>query len=194
MTRSLVAFLLVVGALTTASARPQEFELEYFGVFESPAGEWKVLEERRTGPNPKFSFTILQNTTTGDHLSFAVYNQPGSELQTLADSAHEIFPDGRLASDEKFTIWSLRCSIIDRRAQHVLEYSFVAKHKNSEKDRLAHGYVMTGDRTVFVQHTSQRPITPELAQEISVKVLRRLVEKSNPPNLKPATHSQEPER
>jgi len=66
----------------------------------------------------------------------------------------------------------------------VLEYSFIADFEGRNDNLLAHGYVMFGDFAVIVQHTSNRPTTPEFVQGVAADTMRRLSKISASKNLK----------
>lgn len=88
-------------------------------------------------------------------MSFYAFGPPRSQITNaiyFTDTAHEIFPDGRIARAIKPpptysrgpSIWSLN-GLVALNGYEVLEYSFVADFEGRSDNFLAHRYVLFGD-------------------------------------------------
>ena len=160
-------------------------QLPLFGELPSLEKQWRL---RSRGDAGRFHWVVLTNAETPDALSFASYQlplKPGGkqDLIYLSDTALEIFPDGDPVwpahNVQDLTISSIRNAVVkldfwDRtrgRDQEALEYTFIQEHRHGT-NRMAHGYaVVFAEVAVFVQHTSTKPITFELAQKTAAKLL-----------------------
>jgi hypothetical protein len=76
----------------------------------------------------------------------------------------------------------LRVAPIDG-GYETLQYSFVLERPPAG-NLMAHGYVLFGDYTVFVQHTSARPITREVIDDTARRLMRQIVKTSSTNNLR----------
>ena len=108
-----------------------------------------------------------------------------------ADTAHEVFPDGHnwwtQRDTNEMTVNNLRLYVgpIDG-GYETLQYSFVTECPARPGNFMAHGYVLFGDYTVFVQHTSAHPITRELIDSVAHTVMGRIVKTSSTNHLRMA--------
>lgn len=162
-------------------------QLPLFGELPSLEKQWRL---RSRGDAGRFHWVVLTNAETSDALSFASYKlplKPGGkqDLIYLSDPAREIFPDGDPVWPARdvhdLTITSIRNAVVkldfwDRtrgRDQEALEYTFIQEQEHKRgTNRMAHGYaVVFDDVAVFVQHTSTKPITFELARNTAAKLL-----------------------
>ncbi|MDQ3624375.1 MAG: hypothetical protein M3463_18095, partial [Verrucomicrobiota bacterium] len=162
-------------------------ELPSFGRLPQPGNNWKLDKEGRGGPSQQWAWVVFKNSDTGDLLSFAAHVlQPGEgrELTSLSDTAHELLPGGHYSPPadtmEHFTIWKLRKSVTKFHvmnqgkdlSRETLEYTFVQEDKKGGSNRMAHGYAFIfDDVSVYVQHTSTRPITYELANDMAAALI-----------------------
>jgi hypothetical protein len=78
------------------------------------------------------------------------------------------------------------------RDQEALEYTFIQEHKHGTNP-MAHGYVVVfDDVAVFVQHTSTKPITFELAQNTAAKLLEIYYRQPRAPKPEPRSSTTPP--
>ena len=147
-----------------------------------------MLCERGTNGSASItqSWVVLTNSQSGDLLSFAAQqmgSKPFPEVNRVSwsDAAGSIFPGGYSAW-HKVPAWDftghwirndvVELSIVDEATkknvfQQALEYTLVFEEKPGT-NRLAHGYALAlGKMKIFVQHTSAKAITPDLAHEIA---------------------------
>jgi hypothetical protein len=149
--------------------------------------QWQL---RTQGNAFAFHWVVLTNAETSDILSFASYKlqlKPGQkqDLIYLSDTAHEIFPGGDpvwpLPSAHGFSVFPIRNEVVKlefrdrtgRRDQEALQYTFIrVDERKHGTNQMAHGYaVVFDDVAVFVQHTSKKPITFDLACDTATKLL-----------------------
>ena len=158
-----------------------------------PFGQLPKLDERWKPHAPaavrdSWGVLVMINEKTGDLLSFAARRlgpAEGHELIHFSDTAGELFPTGLpwwqkeiKAGDTKERIRNRvvkldlpRSSEGKHRTQDVLEYTFVVEDADAPS-RMAQGYAfLLGDLAVFVQHTSLRPITDFVAQDIAYQLI-----------------------
>jgi len=193
--RVLATFVFCTALLSAAAADKATVSLPRFGPVPVPQG-WRVLDRGSYGTTNKPSdWLVLQHQDKAEYLSFYAFGPPRSQITNaiyFSDTTHEIFPDGRICnrikarpSDSRSpSIWSLRHELINLVDYEVLEYSFIADFEGSTENLLAHGYVLFGDFAMIVQHTSDRPTTPEFVQGIASEMMRGLSKISAAKNLK----------
>ena len=185
-THALVFLLLAV--CFAASHRVAAQDLLLFGPLPKLEKNWKLQAQGKYGDS--WGWVVMSNDKSGDLLSFAAHRLgPGEKLQLgpgkksgliyLSDTSHEIFPTGTPSWLETRkhdgSITSIRAQVVKldlgnsaagkNRTQEALEYTFIVEEEEGG-NRMAHGYAFVlGDLSVFVQHTSFKPITDELAQD-----------------------------
>jgi len=186
MRTSLVLFFVAVWCVASAPDVNAE-QLPPFGELPSLGKQWKLHDR---GNAFKFHWVVLTNAETADVLSFASYKlelKPGKKqnLIYLADTAHEIFPGGQpvwpSGGVQGFSIFPIRNAVVKlefrdqtgRRDQEALEYTFIrVQEQKHGTNQMAHGYAVAfDDVAVFIQHTSIKPITPELVNDTAIKLL-----------------------
>jgi hypothetical protein len=153
--------------------------------------------ERGTGGSEKSPDSWISfQKVTNELLSVLVRSEPsGKEPPStfFADSTREVFSnDGRYWAtapnnepNNNAINYGIRLRVVAVAGFEALEYSHVTEHLPPRENRLAHGYVLFGDHTVFLQHTSTRPIAPDVAENLAHDVMRRLQKVSSPANLRP---------
>ena len=169
--------------------------LPLFGELPQIRKSWKLCEEGKSGDSPvDWHWVVLTNAERDDVLSFAAHKLstgekrqlgPKPDLIYLSDTACEIFPGGYpvwpSSAAQRFTTYPIRNGVtklhlmdsIAKRdlSQEALEYSFV-QEQESGTNRMAHGYALVfEDVSVYVQHTSTRPITWEFAHEMATELI-----------------------
>ena len=193
--RVLATFVFCTALLSAAAADKATVSLPRFGPVPVPQG-WRVLDHGSYGTTNKPSdWLVLQHQDKAEYLSFYAFGPPRSQITNaiyFTDTAHEIFPDGRISRLIKArptysrgpSTWNLRHELVNLVDYEVLEYSFIADFEGSTENLLAHGYVLFGDFAMIVQHTSDRPTTPEFVQGIAAEMMRGLSKISAAKNLK----------
>jgi hypothetical protein len=187
---STVAFFALV-LLTTAADRGH-VEMPRFGQLPVPLG-WRVLD--RGSYAVTNHWVVFEKEDKGELLSFYVFGPPRSHITdatSFTDTAHEIFPDGRIArmirpsqtNSRGPSLWSLRSCLVSIDGCEALSYSFVADFEGMGENLLAHGYVLFGDFAMIVQHTSGKPATPEFVSSVAARTMRALRKISASENLK----------
>ena len=185
--------LLFLTAWLAASPRVSGQELPFFGRLPDAEKNWKLREQGKYGDSShQFHWVVRTNVLTGDVLSFAAHPfTPGEprELSYLSDPAREIFPDGYpsfvagpvVGPQQSRTGHSIRNGVVkldwtdaaakQHRSHEALEYTFVLEEERGT-NRMAHGYALVfGDVAVYVQHTSTKPITGEIAHGMAMSLL-----------------------
>ena len=163
--------------------------LPLFGELPNLGKQWKLRDHGDASP---FHWVVLTNAETSDLLSFASYKlrlKSGvkQDLIYLSDTAHEIFPGGHpvwpadSVQGFGFSISPIRNAVMklefwdrtSRRDQEALEYTFIrVQEQKNGTNQMAHGYAVVFDSVaVFVQHTSTKPITFDLANDTAIKLL-----------------------
>lgn len=189
-THTLVFLLFVVCCIGNHRVAAQE--LSFFGQLPKLDEHWKLLNRGKNSDS--LGWVVMTNEKSGDLLSFAAQRLgPGSmrELIYLSDTSHELFPTGTpswlkpRAEKPNTSSTGVVSSIRDRvtklnlpnsadgkrRTKETLEYTFVYEEENGA-NRMAHGYALIfGDLAVFVQHTSLKPITSDVAQEAAYSLI-----------------------
>lgn len=181
--------LLLLSACLAASPRVRGQELPFFGRLPDTGKNWKLREQGGYGDSSfQWHWIVRTNVLTGDVLSFAAHRfEPGEirELIYLSDTAHEIFPDGYpswvAGPQESRTGHSIGNGVVklewtdaaakQHRSHEALEYTFVLEEERGT-NRMAHGYALVfGEVAVYVQHTSTKPITREIAHGMAMSLL-----------------------
>ncbi|MFT4641854.1 MAG: hypothetical protein ACI8T1_005198 [Verrucomicrobiales bacterium] len=183
--RSSLALLSILIALGCQVSAKDSVILPLYGSVEIADG-CRLLDSG--GDNGKnYHWLILQNDETHDYLSFFVTSRRDiSDLIQLSDTACELFPDGRFKRPKDApapTLWGIRSRIDSIHGYEALEYSFVSDFSTRD-DLRAHGYVVFGDVMLFVQHTSEKAITPELAYDRASRSQRTLASTADSKNLR----------
>ena len=179
-----LAFL-ALAACCIANDRVAPQELPFFGQLPKLDENWKLLNRGKNGES--WGWVIMTNGKSGDLLSFAAHRLgPGErkELILFSDTSHELFPTGlpswlkpRADKPDNSSIGgvsSIRNRVMKfdlpktaegkKGTKEALEYTFIYEDENAP-NRMAHGYALIfGNLAVFVQHTSVKPITDEIAQ------------------------------
>ncbi len=183
----LPASIVVLGLAGAVGAE----ELGNFGALPNPGSDWKVERKGALPDATAWSWVTLRNSKTGDLLSFASHVPRSGEPSKLinhSDTAHEIFSaDGYCASDPEAKstaqdIYPIRNGITTlgvtdgltktNVSKEALEYTYVEEGKDGAPNRMAHGYVLLFDGVaVYVQHTSLKPITDEIAQGVATDLV-----------------------
>ena len=171
-------------------------DLPLFGKLPKLGENWKVQSQGTSGES--WGWVVMSDAKSGDLLSFAAHRLgPGEKRQLtpgehtgliyLSDTSREIFPNGiwcatrkREESRERSNVTirnrieklALPISAARKNRDHeVLEYTFIIEEEGSG-NRMANGYAfILGDLSVFVQHTSFKPITDYLAQDTAVALI-----------------------
>jgi hypothetical protein len=186
------AFLLLVVFFTVIHCAGAE-DLTFFGGLPNPGKNWTVKSKGDGGDPSDWSWLTYINTESGDVLSFAARTLGSGEPpepRALSDTALEIFAvDGYCVADKKVkspfkpsTAWPIRRSVVPisfmdtaRKKDIVhqaLEYSVVVENEDGRPNRMAHGYAMLFDGiSIYIQHTSTKPISYELAQEMAIDLV-----------------------
>ena len=180
-THALVFLLLAV--CFAAGDRVAAQDLPLFGQLPKLGKNWKLQAQGKSGDS--WGWVVMSDAKSGGLLSFAAHRlDPGEKRQLepgektgliyLSDTAREIFPTGlwfeslkREKSGERSNT-TIRNQVVKLDRQHeVLEHTFILEEEGSE-NRMSHGYAFVlGDLAVFVQHTSLKPITWEVAQDMA---------------------------
>jgi len=193
--RVFATFVFCAAVASATAADKIKVDLPRFGSLPIPKG-WRVLDRGSYGgTNQPSHWVVLQKADNAEYLSFYAFGPPRSHITNaiyFTDTAHEIFPDGRIARSIKPTptysrgpsIWSLRYGLVALDGYEALEYSFVSDFEGRSDNLLAHGYVLFGDFAMIVQHTSDRPSTPEFVMSVAAETMRTLSRISAPKNLK----------
>jgi hypothetical protein len=158
---------------------------------------WREVERGTNTTQQPEEYWVTFQRQTNELLSILIRPEPGvRDTNTIhfADTAHEVFSnDGRYwgtASTNGLndsTAYGIRLRVVAVDRFEALEYSYVLEHLPPRENRLAHGYVLFGEVTVFLQHTSTRPIPPDVAEGVAHTVMRQLEKVSAPKNLRPFT-------
>ena len=173
-------------------------DLPLFGKLPKLGENWKVQSQGKSGES--WGWIVMSDAKSGDLLSFAVHRlgpaeqrqlAPGEKtgLICLSDTSRELFPTGtpswgetqkREESRERSNVTirnrieklGLPISAARKNRDHeVLEYTFIIEEEGSG-NRMVNGYAFVlGDLSVFVQHTSFKPITDYLAQDTAVALI-----------------------
>jgi hypothetical protein len=181
-----VTFQVIFGlAALSARAAAEPPLLSAFGQLCDPGPEWQAVQDDRpaaTRPLRRADYFVFAKKSTAERLIIAVYPSAPTDNRDLiyySDSALEMPADGYPSNTFGATTTSFRNRVVDLRAKssppvQALEYTFV-RETPQQRNRMANGYVMRlNNRTVFVQHSSDTPITGEFAREMATQ----LVEKS----------------
>lgn len=197
MQKRALAFLLL--AVCFAAGDPVAVQaLPLFGQLPKLGANWKVQTQGKN--NDSWGWVVMTDEKNGDLLSLAAHRLgPGEKRQLapgdhagliyLSDTSREIFPNGhpswletqkRKESKERSNITvrnqvvklDLPNSVAGKNRKHdVLEYTFIIEEEGSG-NRMANGYAfILGDLSVFVQHTSFKPITDYLAQDTAYALI-----------------------
>ena len=184
----LAAMLVIAWFASSDTTRSQELAL--FGELPRLNPRWRLSEQGTNGSaSSGRSWVVLTNSQDGDILSFAAERMGGKRFpaatRTWSDAADSIFPGGypawhKSAPTELRGQW-IRNNVVelsvfdDANKTNVftkaLEYTIVFEQK-SGTNWLAHGYALAlGGVRLFVQHTSAKAITPDLAQEMATGLI-----------------------
>ena len=171
-------------------------DLPLFGKLPKLGENWKQQAQGKSGES--WGWVVMSDAKSGDLLSIAAHRlgpeekrqlTPGEHtgLIYLSDTSREIFPNGiwcetrkREESREGSNV-SIRnriekldiptSAVRKNRGQEVLEYTFIIEEEGSG-NRMVNGYAFVlGDLSVFVQHTSFKPITDYVAQDTAVALI-----------------------
>ena len=193
-TRALIFLLLAVWF--AANDRVVAQDLPLFGKLPKLGENWKLQAQGKSGES--WGWVVMSDAKSGDLLSFATHRLGPEEKRQLAsgehtgliylsDTSREIFPNGvwcrtrnREESREGSNV-SVRNQIVKldlpnsaegkRRNYEVLEYTFIIEEEGSG-NRMVNGYAFVlGDLSVFVQHTSFKPITDYLVQDTAYALI-----------------------
>ena len=193
--RTLATFVFFAVVAFGSKAGETNVNLPRFGALPIPSG-WRVLDRGSYGDTNQPSYwVVLQKADKPEYLSFYAFGPPRSQITnaiTFTDTAHEIFPDGHIARSikppKKYStgpsIWPLHSGLAAVASYEALEYSFISDFDGRSDNLIAHGYVLFGDFAMIVQHTSDRPTTPEFVWGVAEKTMRTLFKISAPKNLK----------
>jgi hypothetical protein len=189
--------IFLVLLLLTCASRGHGEDLPLYGPLPKLTSDWLVREKGGLGDPPwRWSWVILTNSQNGDLLSFAAHkgtSEKPRELIKWSDTAHELFPGGlpRWTVKSGFGTRPIRNSVVkinlvnaakkEDLSRDALEYTFI---QEDGSNRLAHGYALDFEGlVVFVQHTSMRAITPDLAHDMAVSLISNYAkEKSGTPS------------
>lgn len=154
---------------------------------------WREIERGTNFTNQPYTYWVTFQKQTNELLTFLIRLEErpiNTNTIQFADTAHEMFRKGYYwyahTNDPGENIASsvrLRVDAVDR--FEALLYSYVAEDEPSGETRLAHGCVLFGEVTVFVQHTSTRPISLDVIDSVAFTVMRRLATISAPKHLRP---------
>lgn len=174
------AAFLFLSAWLAAGLESRGQELPMFGQLPELAKSW-IMHERgtdRRGPIA-MSWLIFTNSNSGDVLSFyehRIGNKP--VLKPInqgpwAEMGISLFPGGYPAWNKppglriKEASWA-RNGLVDLNKGEVAVESTTVWEEESGANRLAHGFALAlGELRLYVQHTSTKIITPELAQSLA---------------------------
>ena len=131
-----------------------------------------------------YRWCIYENAETGEKLSFAslaVEDADSFQLNKQVDSAFELFPNGNAAwvsQDREITIESLSWGIRNRTGAssptEVLGFCFVSMEAGRD-NLMAHGRAWVAhDVFYIVQHTSSKPISSEVVDEVAADYRRQI--------------------
>jgi hypothetical protein len=185
-----VGWFIVVFAL--AAGAPEKHSLPGVGSISLPEG-WRELERGTNTTQKPAEHWVTFQKQTNELLSILVQPHTGwrsTNTIHFADPAHEVFSnDGRYWGTrtnrvDDSTAYNIRLRVVAVDRFEALEYSYVLEPLPPRENRLAHGYVLFGDVTVFLQHTSTRPIPPDVAEGVAYSVMRQLEKVSAPKNLR----------
>jgi hypothetical protein len=162
-------------------------ELPLFGELPTLDERW-IRQDVGTNRAPRSSWIIFSNSQNGDMLSFAA-DEIARKVRKVdrvpwSDMAGSIFSGGypvwNKPAGENFAVYFIRNEVVQLSTgdgggrnieQEALEYSMIYEQKPGT-NRLAHGYALAfGGLRVFVQHTSTKAVTPELAQEMASRLM-----------------------
>jgi hypothetical protein len=187
-----LVFLLLTAWCSASRVAAQD--LPPFGQLPKFDENWKVCDQGKYGDTAfQWHWVVMTNIKSGDLLSFAAHRLEAGEKHDLiyhSDTAHEIFPTGLPSSGfrpslearkTEITTSTIRNRVVKldlpnsaaekNRTKEALEYTFIAEEENGP-NRMAHGYALVfGDLSVYVQHTSLKPITDDLAQDMAYRLI-----------------------
>jgi len=193
--RVVATFVFCATVASVAAAEKTTVDLPRFGRLPVPH-DWRVLDRGTHGDTNRPShWVVLQKTDKAEYLSFYTFGRPRSQITNaiyFTDTAHEIFPDGRVARYIKPpatysrgpSVWPLRSGLVALNGYEALEYSFVCDYEGRSDNLIAHGFILFGDFELIVQHTSERPTTPEFVWTVANDAMRTMSKISAPENLK----------
>lgn len=170
------------------------------GKLPKPGKGWKKTDDGQT-KGGMYSWVHFKHAESGDVLAFAATRNTASlkvEHSPIRQASIETFTHTGRAS------WSARSgsepiadmirnrivtvsagnATNDRKyREEAIEFSYVYEPSGDSPPNMAHGYVIVvGDLTVFVQHTSQKVITSELAADMVCGLLtKHLAEQTSIP-------------
>jgi hypothetical protein len=193
--KKVFTFWLAVACSCTAHAAERHV-LSRVGSISLPDG-WREIERGTNSTQQPPEYWVTFQKQTNELLSILIRPEPGErDTNTIhfADTAHEVFSnDGRYwgttqtNSLDESTAYNIRLRVVKVDRFEALEYSYVLEHLPPRENRLAHGYVLFGDVTVFLQHTSTRAIPPDVIEGVAHTMMRQLEKVSSPKNLRPFT-------
>lgn len=184
--------LLVVLSCFAASTHAGSEELPRFGKLPDPGRKWSVRESGTNGTSSHgWSWVVFTNSHNGDLLSIGAQKLgdglfPRVNRITWSDTAGEIFPAGYPAwtgERPRVRVNWLRNDVVKLTGrdhalkknivEEALQYSIVFEDDTKPgTNRLAHGYALAvGGVSVFVQHTSAKPITPDDAEMFATALI-----------------------
>jgi hypothetical protein len=180
-----VPFLTLVGLVAfSAQAVADPPQLSGFGPLCDPGREWQAVEDDRPTTARHLAYgdyVVFAKKSTAELLIIAVHPSAPTDNRDLvyySDSAFEMPADGYPSSAVGATTTALRNHVVKLSSKSsqpakALEYTFV-REAPQRRTRMANGYVMRlKDRTVFVQHSSETPITDEFAREMATQLVEK---------------------
>jgi hypothetical protein len=177
--------LAIVGLATFfAQAAADPPQLPGFGPLCDPGPEWQaVRDERSAGTRPLIhgDFFVFARKSTAERFIIAIHPPAPADNRNLiyySDSAFEMPTEGFPPDHSSATTTALRNRVVELRVKSsqpvkALEYTFVSESPQV-RNWMANGYVMRlNDRTVFVQHSSDSPITDAFAREMAIQLAEK---------------------
>ena len=146
--------------------------------------------KKKDGKVVELPWALLKGPTGGEMVTIIVNeDETGGMIrtpETCCDSSHEYCLEGLpywIKASRGVTIHSLHCkeTTLLREGFLALEYTYITERDTG--NLMAHGLVLFGDASVYVQHTSSSPITREISQYYGNDVMTYLGSVSAPGNL-----------
>ncbi len=190
-----IAVLVCVVANTEASA----YDLPFFGELPGLGSEWSMRGD--DGVRGKYSWVNFERDGSDEVLSFVAWKFGSPDVKVshgpVGQASIETFrSDGAarfstasagtpIAEMVRYQFVSVNArdqSADVNASEEAIEYTYIYEGDGDSPPSMAHGYVIVvEDVVLFVQHTSSRPFTSELAADVSARLWLRHV-KSNTPN------------
>lgn len=156
---------------------------------------WKVESvshgKKKDGKLTELPWALLKGPKAGETVTIIVNERESGKvvqnIESCSDSAHEYCPEGRpiwRPSKNALTVHPLFCRTTTLLGElyQVLEYSFITE-RDVDENLMAHGLVLFGDASVYVQHTSPLAITRDVSESYAHDLMRHLAEVSDARNL-----------